>query len=104
MRCRSLFLEDESAREPRRDDADPRPKEQGRALGDSPATVRTERDRVFRKLAEVVSRFSDDDLARPAAEFGLEEPGKSLVSVLTEYHGAHFAEHRGHVERIAAQA
>ena len=73
-------------------------------LGDSPATVRTERDRVFRKLVEVVSRFSDADLARPATEFGFEEPGKSLMAVLTEYQGDHFAEHQGYVERIVARA
>jgi hypothetical protein len=73
-------------------------------LGDSPATVRTERDRVFRKLVEVVAGMSDADLARPATEFGLEEPGTSLVSVLTKDLGDHFAEHRGSVERIVAQA
>jgi hypothetical protein len=72
-------------------------------IADSPAAVREERDRVFHKLVEVVSRFSDDDLARPANDFGLEEPGKSLLAVLTEYHGDHFAEHRGYVERIVAQ-
>jgi hypothetical protein len=72
------------------------------AIGDSPAAVRDERDRVFRKLIEVVSRFSDDDFARTATDFGLDEPGKSLLTVLTEYHGNHFDEHRGYIERIVA--
>ena len=72
-------------------------------IADAPAAVCAERDRVFRKLVEVVSRFSDDDLTRPAIDFGLEEPGKSLLAVLTEYHGDHFAEHRGYVERIVAR-
>jgi len=72
-------------------------------IDDSPAAVRDERDRVFRKLVEVVSRFSDDDLARPANDFGLEEEGKSLLAVLTEYHGDHFEEHRGYIEIIVAQ-
>ena len=72
-------------------------------IGDSPAAVRAERDRVFRKLVEVVSRFSDDDLARPANDFGLDEQGKSLLAVLTEYHGDHFAEHRGYIAIIVAQ-
>jgi hypothetical protein len=74
------------------------------ALGESPAAVRAERDRVFRKLVELVARFSDEDLARPATDFGLDEPGKSLLAVLTEYHGDHFGEHCGYVETIAAQA
>jgi hypothetical protein len=72
-------------------------------IADSPAAVRTERDRVFRKLVEVVSRFPDEDLERPASEFGLDEPGKSLLAVLTEYHGDHFGEHHGYVEKIVAQ-
>src|SRR5262245_16199623 len=38
-------------------------------IADSPAAIRAERDRVFRKLIEVVSRYSDEDLARPAIEF-----------------------------------
>jgi hypothetical protein len=54
-------------------------------IGDSPAAVRAEGDRVFRKFVEVVSRLSDDDLARPATDFGLDEEGKSLLTVLTEY-------------------
>jgi len=72
-------------------------------IAESPAAVRAERDRVFRKLVEVVSRFSDEDLARPATDFGLDEPGKSLLAVLTEYHGDHFAEHRGYIETIDAR-
>jgi hypothetical protein len=72
-------------------------------VADSPAAVRAERDRVFRKLVEVVSRFSDEDLTRPATDFGLEEQGKSLLAVLTEYHGDHFAEHHGYIETIVAQ-
>ncbi len=72
-------------------------------LHEPPAAVRAERDRVFRKLIEVVSTYSDADLARPATEFGLEEPGKSLLAVLTEYHGDHFEEHRGYVESIVAR-
>jgi hypothetical protein len=72
-------------------------------IGESPAAVRAERDRVYQKLVEVVSRFSDDDVARPATEFGLDEPGKSLLAVLTEYYGSHWDEHRGYVERIIAQ-
>jgi hypothetical protein len=72
-------------------------------ITDSPAAIRAERDRVFRKLTEVVSQFSDEDLARPAIEFGLEEPGKTLLKVLTEYHGDHFEEHRGYIANIAAQ-
>jgi hypothetical protein len=72
-------------------------------ITDSPAAIRAERDRVFRKLIEVVSRFSDDDLARPANDFGLDEEGKSLLAVLIEYHGEHFEEHRGYIEIIVAQ-
>lgn len=72
-------------------------------INDSPAAVRAERDLVFRKLVEVVSGISDDDLARPANDFGFEEPGKSLLAVLTEYHGDHFGEHRGYIEIIVAQ-
>ncbi len=71
-------------------------------LTDSAAAVRQERDRVFTKLVEVVSGLSDDDLARPATDFGLDEAGKSLLMVLIEYHGDHFAEHHGYVELIAA--
>jgi hypothetical protein len=73
-------------------------------LNDSPAAVRSERDRVFRKLVDVVSKYTDDDLARPATEFGLQEPGKSLLAVLTEYHGDHFEEHRGYIEQMIARA
>ena len=72
-------------------------------IHDSPTAVREERDRVFRRLIEVVSRFSDDDLARPANDFGLNEQGKSLLTVLTEYHGDHLEEHRGYIETIAAR-
>ena len=54
-------------------------------IGDSPAAVRAEWDRVFRTFVEVVSRLSDGDLARPANDFGLDEEGKSLLTVLTEY-------------------
>ena len=74
------------------------------SLNDSPAVVRTERDRVFRKLMEVVGTYSDADLERPATEFGLEEPGKSLLAVLLEYHGDHFEEHRGYIENIIARS
>ena len=69
----------------------------------SPAAIRDERDRAFPKLVETVSRLSDDDLDRPATDFGLEEEGKSLLKALTEYHGDHFEEHRGYIERIVAQ-
>jgi hypothetical protein len=72
-------------------------------MNDSPAAIRAERDRVFRKLVEVVSKYTDDDLARSATEFGLQEPGKSLLAVLTEYHGDHFEEHRVYIERIIAE-
>ena len=72
-------------------------------LADPPVAVRAERDRVFPKLVEVVSGLSDGDLAGPAADYGLEEPGKSLLAVLTEYHGDHFTEHLGYVERIVAE-
>ena len=72
-------------------------------IADPPATIRDERDRVYRKLVEVVSGFSDEDLARPANDFGLDEKGKSLLAVLTEYHGDHFEEHRGYIETIVAQ-
>jgi hypothetical protein len=65
-------------------------------------TRAAERDRVFRKLIEVVGKYSDADLARPATEFGLDEPGKTLLAVLIEYHGDHFEEHRGYIERIIA--
>jgi len=74
-----------------------------KTIGDSPAAVRAERDRVFPKLVETVSRLSDDDLARPANDFGLEEPGKSLLTVLTEYLGDHYEEHRGYIEKIVAR-
>lgn len=74
-----------------------------KTIGDSPAAVRDERDRVFRKLVETVSRFSEGDLARPATDFGLNEPGKSLLTVLTECHGDHFEEHRGYIESIVAR-
>jgi hypothetical protein len=49
----------------------------------------------------VVSRLSDDDLARPATDFG--EPGKSLLAVLTHEHGHHLEEHRGYIETIVAR-
>ena len=73
------------------------------AIDDSPAAVRAERDRVFRQLVEAVSGLTGDDLARPANDFGFDEPGKTLLAVLTEYHGDHFAEHRGYIEIIVAQ-
>jgi hypothetical protein len=73
-------------------------------INDSLATVRAERDRVFAKLIEVLSGLSDEDFARPAADFGYTwEEGKSLLSVLTAYHGDHFEEHRGYIEAIVAQ-
>lgn len=74
-------------------------------INESPTAVRAERDRVFKKLIEVLSGLSDDDFTRPAAEFGYGWEGdKSLLKVLTEYHGDHFAEHRGYIEAIVAQA
>ena len=73
-----------------------------KTIGDSPATTRDERDRVYRKLVETVSSLSDEDLARPATDFGLGKPGKSLLTVLTERHGDHFEEHRRHIEIIVA--
>ena len=72
-------------------------------INDPPAAARAERDRVYPKFVEVVSRLSDDDLARPANDFGFEEEGKSLLAVLIQDHGAHFAEHRGYIETIVAQ-
>ena len=72
-------------------------------IGDSPAAVRAERDRVFRKFVQVVSRLSDDDLARPATDFGFDEAGMSLLAVLNQYNGDHFPEHRGYIETIVAQ-
>lgn len=72
-------------------------------IADSPAAVRAERDRVFPKFVAAVSRLSDDDLARPAIDFGPEDQGKSLLAVLTEYNGDHFEEHRGYIETIVAQ-
>ena len=74
-------------------------------VNDSPSAVRAERDRVFRKLIEVLSGLSDGDLARPAAEFGYGWEGeKSLLTALREYHGDHFAEHRGYIEAIVGTA
>lgn len=74
-----------------------------KTINESPAAVRAERDRISPKLIETVSRFSEEDFARPAAEFGLDEEGKSLRTVLTEYHGDHFEEHRGYIAKIVAQ-
>jgi hypothetical protein len=73
-------------------------------LSDAPAVVRAERDHVFRKLMAVVGEYSDGDLARAATEFGFEEPGQTLLAVLIAYHGDHFSEHRGAIERILAGA
>jgi hypothetical protein len=73
-------------------------------VNDSPAAVRTERDRVYRKLLDVYAGLSDEDLARPAAEFGFSWEGeKPLLTALREYHGDHFAEHRGYIEVIVSQ-
>lgn len=74
-----------------------------KTISDSPATVRDERDRVFRKLVDTVSRLSADDLARPATDFGLAGPDKSLLTVLTERHGDHFGEHQEYIEQIVAR-
>ena len=70
---------------------------------DPPAAVRHERDRVFPKLIEVMTGFSDDDLARPANDFGFDEQGKSLLAEMTAYYGDHLDEHRGDVQTLVAQ-
>ena len=72
-------------------------------IGDAPAAVRAERDRVYRKFVQVVSGLSDDDLARPATDFGFDEAGKSLLTVLNQYNGDHFPEHRGYIARLVTQ-
>lgn len=72
-------------------------------IHDSPAAVRAERDRAYPKFVEVVSRLSDDDLARPASDFGFEEEGKSLLAVLIQDHGDHFKDHRGYIDTIVAR-
>jgi hypothetical protein len=71
---------------------------------ETPTTIRAERDRVFAQLIKVVGKFSDEDLERPATTFGFEEEGKTLLTVLTEYHGDHFREHAGYVRMLVAQA
>ncbi len=74
-------------------------------INESPAAVRAERDRDFQKLIEVLTALPEADFARPAAEFGYGWEGeKSLLTVLTEYHGDHFAEPRGYIDAIVTQS
>ena len=66
----------------------------------APADVRIERDRVFPTLFEVVAAMSDEDLARPARETGLEASDRPLLEVMTENYGLHFDDHRAQIEQL----
>ena len=66
----------------------------------SPAEVRIERDRVFPKLFEVISGMSEEDLARPARESGLEASDRPLLQVMSENYGLHFDDHRAQIEQL----
>ena len=66
----------------------------------SPAEVRIQRDHVFPKLFEVVSGMSDEEMAKPARETGLEASDRPLLEVMTENYGLHFDDHRAQIEQL----
>lgn len=70
----------------------------------SPAEIRAQRDRDFPKLVEAVSRFSDDDLQKPARVSGLEESDRTLLTVMSENYGLHFDDHRAQIEALGKTA
>lgn len=70
----------------------------------SPAEVRTERDRVFPALFEVVEAMPEADLANPARVSGLEASDRTLLTVMTENYGLHFDDHREQIEALGAMA
>jgi hypothetical protein len=75
-----------------------------RTIHHSPAEVRLERDKVFPHLFEVVAAMSDDDLAKPARESGLENSDRPLLEVMNENYGLHFEDHRIQIEKLGAVA
>ena len=66
----------------------------------SPAEVRSERDRAFPKLFEVVSGMSEEEMTRPARESGLEASDRPLLQVMTENYGLHFDDHRAQIAQL----
>jgi hypothetical protein len=66
----------------------------------SPAEIRAERDRVFPELFETVAAISDEELARPARERGLEASDRPLLEVMSENYGLHFDDHRAQIEQL----
>jgi hypothetical protein len=73
-------------------------------LDATPAKIRAERDRAFPVLVEVVAGMSDDDLAKPARESGLEASDRPLLEVMTENYGLHFDDHRNQIEQLGKVA
>lgn len=70
----------------------------------SPAEVRNERDRVFPELFAVVAGMSEEALARPARESGLEASDRPLLQVMSENYGLHFDDHRAQIEQLGNAA
>ena len=70
----------------------------------SPAEIRDQRDRDFPALVEAVSKFSDEDLAKPARSIGLEDSDRPLLTVMSENYGLHFDDHRNQIEQIGKAA
>lgn len=64
----------------------------------SPAEVRAERDQAFPALYAVVAGMSEEQLARPARESGLEASDRLLLEVMSENYGLHFDDHRAQIE------
>ncbi len=59
--------------------------------------LKRQRDATFVDLAAAIENLSDDDLERPAGEFGLDEGETCLREVLVAYLGHHYDEHRQYI-------
>ena len=63
-------------------------------------TVQAERDRVWSEMLALVSSFSDEQLAGPATDAGINRVDATLYETLVEFLPEHYDEHRGYIEVI----
>jgi hypothetical protein len=77
-----------------------------RTIGDSIDTVKVDRDATWTALLATLETLSDDQLAAPPGEAGLnvgDESAPTLMQELVGYLGGHYAEHLSYIRIIAGE-